>query len=213
MPKQGSAKKLTHDEFQSALIYTSIRENSRVIAYDYLVNGIPISNVAEKYSTSKQNVFNMTKRVLEGFQKYKEALTAVHALTKQDFDDSLPYSTQLIDISIKYAYLHLVEGQPLIKIAQEFDTTRQNVYGAAKRVIEAHGRYLDSRKLNEQIDKYAMTQEQFKALGLNLKDNQLQLAQRYFVQKKPIEQVATESRVTNYWAYSVISKVIEEHGL
>lgn len=64
---------LNASEFHASKIYSGMSEESKVIAYDYLVRGLPLKAISELNHCSPQNVHAIAKRFLTTYQKYQEA--------------------------------------------------------------------------------------------------------------------------------------------
>jgi predicted DNA-binding protein YlxM (UPF0122 family) len=66
-------KHLTASQFEQAMAYVRLSEKNKTAAFNHLVKGISVPQIAETMDCTRQNVHRIVKRVLDGFQEHTEA--------------------------------------------------------------------------------------------------------------------------------------------
>jgi predicted DNA-binding protein YlxM (UPF0122 family) len=66
-------KHLTASEFEQAMAYVRLTDENKAAAFNHLVKGISVSQIAKSLDCSRQNVHRVIKRVQDAFQEHTEA--------------------------------------------------------------------------------------------------------------------------------------------
>jgi len=190
-----SQKQMQAADFERALAFTRVRENTVAIARAYLVTRFSLDTIASQFDTSKQNVFRAVQRILQDAEIAQNTIARIKPIFRK-----LNIEHNLREPAREFFFT----SASLEEIAKRTGVTVDDVLKAAKSAIKCYQHYVNKAAIRqrqvafEKILPYARAGEK-----------SLQIAYDYFVFEEPLTGVAEKHEVTKQNAYNIIKRFEE----
>lgn len=190
-----SQKQMQAADFERALAFTRVRENTVAIARAYLVTRFSLDTIASQFDTSKQNVFRAVQRILQDAEIAQNTIARIKPIFRK-----LNIEHNLREPAREFFFT----SASLEEIAKRTGVTVDDVLNAAKCAIKCYQHYVNKAAIRQR-------QAAFKKIlpYARAGEKSLQIAYDYFVFEEPLRGVAEKHEVTKQNAYNIIKRFKE----